>query len=400
MKQLLDLNDITLIPQKVSIIDSRSECDTKYLGDNNYRQNCYPIFTAPMVSVVNQFNYKDFLLNNINPVIPRTVDLQTRIDLCGNIFAAFSLKEAYDIITDDIKINHSSFKICIDIANGHMSELLNTIHSLKIKYGSSIEIMSGNIANPDTYFEYARVGCDYVRCSIGTGQACTTSANSSIHYPIGSLILECSKVKYKLEKIVNSKNIFKRIFNLKNKYKGQEFLTVPKIIADGGMNNFDRIIKALACGADYVMLGQLLAQAWESAEPPIILKKDGINQFGGQKWQHIDNNDKHLLPFQVKDILKNSDYSIIKNYYGMSTKRAQKECGNTNLKTAEGIEKQIEVKYTLDTWVENFNHYLSSAMSYTECLNLKMFRELSKNAFKRNGLIQYMSPSAYFQYKK
>ena len=62
------------------------------------------------------------------------------------------------------KENDKSFqcRICIDIANGHMSELLETIKSIKEKYGRQVIIMSGNIANPKTYEDYDKAGCDYV----------------------------------------------------------------------------------------------------------------------------------------------------------------------------------------------------------------------------------------------
>jgi hypothetical protein len=73
----------------------------------------------------------------------------------------------------------------------------------------------------------------------------------------------------------------------------------------------------------------------------------------------------------------------------MSTKEVQKEWGNTNLKTSEGIVTYREVEYTIKGWVDNFESYLRSAMSYSGTRTLKEFVgevdiiRISGNAYKR-----------------
>ena len=74
---------------------------------------------------------------------------------------------------------------------------------------------------------------------------CITTSNVSIHYPQASLIDECYNIKKQL--LLETEDI------------------LPKIIADGGIRNYDHVIKALALGADYVMIGSLFAQCIESA---------------------------------------------------------------------------------------------------------------------------------------
>ena len=204
--------------------------------------------------------------------------------------------------------------------------------------------MAGNIANPDTYYEYAKVGIDYVRCGIGTSPICTTSANSGVHYPMVSLLQEISYIKQ----------------DILNGYKGrlEDYESVPKIVADGGFSNFDQIIKALAIGADYVMLGKIFAMS-EEACGESCWTKEGV---------------------------------YVRKYYGMSTKKAQVEISGEAHKTAEGIETLVPIKYNLTGWCDNFISYLRSAMSYCNSRTLI--------EFKKNARIEQISANAFQAYYK
>lgn len=143
---------------------------------------------------------------------------------------------------------------------------------------------------------------------------CTTSANTAIHYPMASLISHIYENK--------------TLDNL-----------CPMIVADGGFTNFDQIIKALALGADYVMLGRIFAKTEESCAE-YIYDEDG-------------------------EPVYDENWNLVKEYYGMSTRKAQKEFGGGGLKTAEGISTTVSVEYKLSQWVNNFESFLKSAMSYT-----------------------------------
>lgn len=161
---LLSFNDICLIPAAVSYIEHRSEC-------NPYLDNgMLPLFTAPMTSVIDENNWKIFKNNKINTIIPRSVNWETRLDLLDKTFIAVSLSEFERLI--DFYHPIQTIYICVDIANGHMKKLLDLCKQAKEKFGNKIQIMAGNIANPETYYEYAKAGIDYVRCGIGGGSCC------------------------------------------------------------------------------------------------------------------------------------------------------------------------------------------------------------------------------------
>lgn len=344
--QLYGLDDYIIIPEVSTDVKSRTkECLPKYTNPQKYgiTNERYPIFAAPMSCVVNENNWKEFVDNGITPVIPRTVDYNIRLTLMKDTFVAMSLKEFQAAIEDVNNFNTTSY-ICVDIANGHMSCMMETCKNAKIAYGDKIVIMAGNIANPKTYDLYAKSGIDYIRLGIGSGNVCTTAANTGVHYPLGSLIYNCNERRNEIKHTILTNT---------------EYITVPKLIADGGFKNFDQMIKALALGADYVMLGDLLARTFTACGKLY----DTPNPVPG--------HDKELT--RTGALL--SSKAVFREYYGMSTKKAQMEMGKTEeeCRTSEGIVKYLPVTQYLDKWLDNFAHYLKSSMSYCNCTQLEDF---------------------------
>lgn len=334
-----DLNDITLIPAEISTISSRSECNP-YLENN-----MLPIFTAPMAAVINDKNWEIFKNNKINTVIPRTVDLSIRMFLSTQTFVSMSLNEFNEFVDNHTDLSKTHY-ICVDLAQGAMQKLITLCAEAKNKFGNNLIIMTGNIANPKTYYHYAKAGIDYVRCSVGNGSCCITAANVAHFYPMGSLISEVVEIKKEV-----------------SRYPGI-YKSVPKIIADGGFDSFDRIIKALYLGADYVMIGKIFAECEEACG-------DIFDEYKAPNcW--TEEEKKYL-------VWGDAGYHIrLREYYGMSTKRAQKETGRKILHTSEGISKYVFVDKTLSQWCENFIDYLRSAMSYANARTLDEFRKCEK----------------------
>jgi len=243
--------------------------------------------------------------------------------------------------------------VLIDVANGHMTDLVNLTKQSKEKYGDKLNLMIGNVANPDTFYEYIKVGVDYVRIGIGNGNGCLTTVQTGVGYPMASLIEECRRIK-----------------NMK------PFSSNTSIVADGGFKKYSDVIKAFAIGADYVMLGSILNKCLESAGET---SKLDINN----EYEKIDQFSQH-----AKDLF-NVDTPLFKVFRGMSTKEVQKSWGKENLTTSEGIVKTQMVEYTIEGWVNNFESYLKSAMSYTNKKELHHFiggvtyNHITMNAFRR-----------------
>jgi len=355
-KEKYDFNDILLEPSIITNINSRKSV-------NSYDEHGKsPIFTSPMTDVVGIDNIGVFLDNKIHPILPRTRNYELNPNLLSSHFNAMSLSEfkelfcEKDISKQSISIQYlrltSTFAyVLIDMANGHMKSLIDAIKQSKEIYGDKLILMVGNIANPNTYVDLSRAGADYCRCGIGGGSVCLTSVQTGIGYPMASLIRETYKLK---EKCI------------------MDGIKPAKIIADGGIKNYSDAIKSLALGADYVLLGGLLNKSLESSGDTYLWKIIKINQHSRfAKWLFAHN------------------FKLYKRYRGMSTKSIQKQMGNNVLKTSEGVIKHNLVEYELSTWVENFQDYLCSAMSYCGASTLEEFigkaryNIITKNAFDR-----------------
>lgn len=333
-------NDICIAPSVISSISSRKEC-------NPFDENGYlPIFTAPMTNVVDLDAATLFEANKIYSILPRSINFETRMDYARQTkrWIAISLREFQDNFME-FKEENSDIKILIDIANGHMQELYELVHTCKSVFANRITIMIGNIANPETYHAAVRCGVDFIRCSVGTGSACITSSNTAIHYPIVSLLDEIRKIK---NDYIESGKIAKD--------------KLPKIVADGGIRNYSDVIKALAVGADYVMIGGVLGGLFGSAGD--IVKgsvSDGVITID------YDTNitQKNTIYNDGKFFYNGMETDLYKKFYGMASRKGQKDFNSQQKKTSEGLEKWIPITHTIEGWVENMEAYLRSAMSYT-----------------------------------
>lgn len=351
---LFDFDDILIEPELHTSIRSRKKVD---IFDE---KQMFPLFTAPMDTVIDHSNYKVFQENKIYGIIPRmssgyhkdyySTDYRT--------WYSYGLDDFKEIFLDNhinLKPGEKSYAL-IDIANGHMDIVRDMVLEAKEKYGRSLVLMVGNCANPLTFLSLAQAGADFVRMGIGNGAGCLTTVQTGVGYPMASLIHETAKIQ-------KERNI------------------TTKIVADGGFKKYADVIKALALGADYVMLGSMFNKALESCGETYESnrKYDSWTEPGGKVDQYsIDV----LLQFEA-------GRKFFKKFRGMSTKEVQKSLGKTDLKTSEGISKMQPVEYTISGWCENFRDYLRSAMSYTDCLTVGefigkvRFNHISKNSLDR-----------------
>ena len=345
---LYDFDDLLIEPASITPIRSRSEVTPHYLNfiEQGVYENKLPLMTAPMDTVVCDENKHYFKDLGFTVVLPRKQSNVVSYD----DFYSYGLNEFDEIFlnnTVEIPEHHQVFAL-IDVANGHMKDLKESTKLAKQKYGNHLVLMVGNIANPSTFYEYALTGVDYLRIGIGNGGGCLTTVQTGVGYPMASLIYECNKIK-----------------------KGNSHIKT-KIVADGGFKKYADVIKALALGADYVMLGSILNKTLESCGETTSSDDVVIDQYS----EHA----KKLFDVEIP---------LFKVFRGMSTKEVQQSWGRNDLKTSEGVLRKHKVEYTLQGWTDNFISYLKSAMSYTGKKELPHFiggvktNLISENSFNR-----------------
>lgn len=361
--------DVTILPSIISNIEHRSSCNPYY--DNGL----LPLFTSPMDTVVGEENFSSFYNESIVPILPRTIDVNKRLkNSTDGKWSAYSLSEFERLFCNGLNVIQSdSIFALIDVANGHMSKILDVSRRAKNLYGDKITIMAGNIANPQTYIQYAEAGIDYCRCGIGGGNCCITATQLGIFCPMATLISD--------------------IYNIKKFLLSQGKKNLPKIVADGGVRNYDDIIKALALGADYVMCGSIFSKMMESSAPKFLWKDSKARlrfpieryknlKFDGNNW--VGNyTDEFLAELESKGVKKDDNAQIVigkvkSMYYGMASERGQIALNGSKTKTSEGNMKLLDVTYTMHGWSTNFKDYLRSAMSYIGCTRINDIAECSE----------------------
>lgn len=206
--------------------------------------------------------------------------------------------------------------ICIDIAHGHHKHMANTIRLCK-KF--DIDIIAGNIATGEAAEFLCNKGVDAVKVGIGPGSMCTTRINTGFGVPQVTAIEDVKAVTAKYD--------------------------VP-VIADGGIRNSGDVAKALAAGADTVMIGSLFAGCKET--PGII---------------HREGN----FP----------DYHLYKQYRGSASLSSKQDQG-AEKRNVEGISARVDYKGPVKYVIKNLEDGLRSAFSYAGAFNIEEYHSKIK----------------------
>ena len=151
---------------------------------------------------------------------------------------------------------------CVDVANGHNEQSVQAVRAIR-RLSPSAHIMAGNVCTYGGAHRLAEAGANSIRVGIGPGSNCTTRQVTAHGVPQLSAIEDCARIK---EEQINP-NCCNEMPEILQAYPD------VAIIADGGIKRSGDIIKALAIGADAVMLGSLLAGTKET--PGEVIEEDG-----------------------------------------------------------------------------------------------------------------------------
>jgi GMP reductase len=143
--------------------------------------------------------------------------------------------------------------ICIDVANGYSEHFVNFLKQTRLQYPDKV-IIAGNVVTGEMVEELLLAGADIIKVGIGPGSVCTTRVKTGVGYPQLSAIIECADAAHGLG---------------------------GHIISDGGCSTPGDVAKAFGAGADFVMLGGMLAGHEESGGELIEIDGKPYKQFYG-----------------------------------------------------------------------------------------------------------------------
>ena len=237
-------------------------------------------------------------------------------------------------------------KICIDVANGYQKVFVDHVKRIRDLFPDTI-IMAGNVCTPEMVSELLTSGgADIVKIGIGPGSVCTTRKMTGVGYPQLSCIIECADAAHGLG---------------------------GHICADGGCRTPGDVVKAFAAGADFVMLGGMLA---------------GTDECEGE-WQYEGwLNSKTGVKIR-RGVVDDPDKKKSLKFYGMSSEDAM-EAHNGGLGTyraSEGKSMSVDYKGPVMDVVQEITGGLRSACAYVGARNLKDFPKCA--TFVRVGRVHY-----------
>ena len=298
LKKGLSFDDVLLIPQ-YSDIKSRKEVDIgNFLGANI--DLSLPILSAPMDKVTSFAMANAMAEMGGLGIVHRynTIEEQLRIvkkiGVCSYKACAIPatgdfLERAKALVTEGgVRV------LCVDIAHAHHIHMRNALDALKTYFGDNIHLMAGNVATLDAFNDLSDWGADSIKVGIGGGSICSTRILTGHGMPTLQSVYECSK---------------------------SDRDTI--LIADGGIKTSGDMVKALAVGADFVMVGSLLSGTTQApGEIVYNAKGEAYKQYRGMASKEAQNDWRgrsasiegvsHYVPYKgcVKNILKDLDNGI------------------------------------------------------------------------------------------
>jgi GMP reductase len=343
----LDYSDVLLRPKR-STLGSRKEVRVHRRFEFRNSKHNYegiPIMAANMDGV-GTFKMADTLAEaQIFTCLIKTYTVNELVDYFDNEFEERTQYVAMSIgITDKDRQKFSDVYeqvgtklkyVCVDVANGYSERFADFIAGLREQF-PDIVIIAGNVVTGDQTQELILRGADIVKVGIGPGSVCTTRIKTGVGYPQLSAVIECADAAHGLG---------------------------GHIIADGGCTCPGDIAKAFAGGADYVMLGGMLA---------------GHDEGGGNVvTKHYANGEATLL--DNGNYMPHYEQKHFVQFYGMSSKAANTKHfgGLKEYRSSEGREVLVPYRGAVGTTIQDILGGIRSTCTYVGAMKLK---QLSKCA--------------------
>jgi len=348
----LDYKDVLIRPKR-SRLSSRSEVDLNRTFSFPHATGTWtgiPVIAANMDTVgsfamaksISQFGlmtalHKFYKTEDYANYLAEAKAIDSPITPENSVFLSFGISESdlrrLDDAAKDIQNNTGKAPrfICLDVANGYSERFADVVKRVRESYPETV-IMAGNVVTGEMTEELILSGADIVKVGIGPGSVCTTRKITGVGYPQLSAVIECADAAHGLKGLV---------------------------CADGGCTVPGDVAKAFAAGADFVMLGGMLA-GHDEGGGKTITRRFVTNEVS-------ETNEK---------IIRTEKYI---EFYGMSSEAAMERHygGVAAYRASEG--KRVEIPYrgpVADT-IQEILGGLRSTCTYVGAISLK---ELSKRA--------------------
>ncbi len=321
ISKTLTYDDVLLAP-KYSEIRSRKEIDISNKLDDNITLRL-PIIASPM-DTVSGFEMASVLSKlGALSIIHRYATAEGQCRIVSDLKSETGAVVGAAIGTDKEALMRARCLakvgvdvICIDVAHGHHIAVKEALRALKSdSCFDGIHIMAGNVATPSAVQALSDWGADSIRIGIGGGSICSTRIQTGHGVPTLQSVMDCAEV-------ADANGV--------------------KIIADGGIRNSGDIVKSYAAGADFVMIGSMLAGTTEAPGRIITM--------GDRKY---------------------------KEYRGMASAEAQLEWRGRTA-SLEGVSSMIPYKGPVLPILEQIENGIRSGFSYSGARTFSEFQSLAE----------------------
>jgi len=325
MEKALDFDDILLVPYN-SDMTSRDEVDLSVNLSSNLKLK-FPIIASPMKGIISLSMIAILSEMGGIGIMHRFYDTDEEwkgdLDWCRSNAENFGVSIKLDTPPNKVlwALNSGAKIICIDVANGYLEKVREVVRYVKdIRDSHKIQclIMAGSVVTADGAKGLVEAGTDLVRVGIGSGNLCTTRIATGVGMPQLTAIRNCSGW------------IYSSVDNNSRYYDSK--ITYRYTVADGGIRNSGDIVKAIAFGADCVMIGSMFAKAYESSHNGII--------------------------------------------YGMASRKLQEEYYHS-VKSVEGIEQEVSKQVALSDMIEEICWDIKSACTYLDAPSISELKRVS-----------------------
>ena len=369
---LLDYSDVLIRPKR-STLGSRKEVDLNrefnFVNYKNDAENIHyygiPIMGSNMDGVGTFEQADTMATGGLFTCLVKTYTSDELItyfgeginDRTSNVAMSIGIKDSdrnkFDIV---YKETGERLKyVCIDVANGYSERFVNYVKQFRSDY-PNVVIIAGNVVTADQTQELILNGADIVKVGIGPGSVCTTRIQTGVGYPQLSAVIECADAAHGLG---------------------------GHIIADGGCTCPGDVAKAFAAGADFVMLGGMLAGHDEGGGE--VITKTFMTQEAEMAPfpEQMPEEEKQKILQQVEsgeiDPPKHPTFEKKKfvQFYGMSSDAANEKHfgGLKDYRSSEGREVLVPYRGSVAATVQNILGGVRSTCTYVGAATLK---QLSK----------------------